>query len=85
MAEVYKKYPKNHEIATVYAQSLFMLEERRGYRAETPELERLHGVLTGVLDENISHPGACHLYIHATESTIDAGRALPASIVDSVA
>ena len=75
MAEVYKKYPKNHEIATVYAQSLFMLEERRGYRAETPELERLHGVLTGVLDENIAHPGACHLYIHATESTIDAGRA----------
>ena len=69
MAELYSKYSGNHEIATVYAQSLFMLEERRGYREYTPELNHLHGVLTGVLDENIAHPGACHLYIHATEST----------------
>lgn len=75
MAEVYSKYSKNHEIASIYAQSLFMLEERRGYRAETPALEHLHNVLTSVLDENIAHPGACHLYIHATESTNDPGRA----------
>ena len=89
MAEVYSKYSKNHEIASIYAQSLFMLEERRGYRAETPALEHLHNVLTSVLDENIAHPGACHLYIHATESTNDPGRAsadaLPGSLVDSVA
>ena len=77
VAGLYKKYPKNHEIATIYGQALFMLEERRGYRAETPELIRLHSVLTGVLDENISHPGACHLYIHATESTIMPERAVP--------
>ena len=75
MAELFSKYPGNHEIATVYAQSLFMLEERRGYREYTPELIHLHGVLTGVLDENIAHPGACHLYIHATESTSKPGDA----------
>ena len=75
MAEVFSKYSDNHDIATVYGQSLFMLEERRGYRKNTPELIHLHSILTGVLDENIAHPGACHLYIHATESTDQPGRA----------
>lgn len=75
MAEMFSKYSDNHEIATVYGQSLFMLEERRGYRKNTPELIHLHSILTGVLDENIAHPGACHLYIHATESTDRPGRA----------
>lgn len=70
MAEVYADYPDHHEVATVYAVALFMLEERRGNRdVEDPDLIRLHGVLTGVLDEDIAHPGACHLYIHATESS----------------
>ena len=77
MAKVYEKYPDNHDVAVVYAVALFMLEERRGYRDNAdPDLIYLHSVLTGVLDENISHPGACHLYIHATESSQTPGRAL---------
>jgi len=78
MAKVYEKYPGHHEVATVYAVALFMLEERRGYRdIDDPDVVYLLGVLTGVLDENVRNPGACHLYIHATESTRDPGRALP--------
>jgi tetratricopeptide (TPR) repeat protein len=70
MAMVYERYPRNHEVATVYAVALFMLEDRRGYRdIDDPDLIRLHGVLAKVLDEDIRHPGACHLYIHATESS----------------
>ena len=70
MAGVYAKYPNNHDVAAVYAVSLFLLENRRGYRdLADPDLQRLHGVLTGVLAEDIKHPGACHLYIHATESS----------------
>ena len=70
MAEVYAQYPDNHEVATVYAVALFMLENRRGYRdVNDPDLQHLHKVLLGVLDEDIRHPGACHLYIHATESS----------------
>lgn len=70
MAEVYERYPVHHEVATVYAVALFMLEERRGYRdLDDPDLVRLHRVLTGVLEEDTTHPGACHLYIHATESS----------------
>ena len=78
MAEVYAKYPDDHDVATVYAVALFMLEKRRGYRDnDDPNVIRLHGVLTKVLDEDLSHPGACHLYIHATESTPTPERALP--------
>ncbi|MBL6815247.1 MAG: hypothetical protein ISQ65_08395, partial [Pseudomonadales bacterium] len=70
MAAVYAEYPDNHDVAVVYAVSLFLLEERRGYRdLADPDLQRLHGVLTAVLNEDIQHPGACHLYIHATESS----------------
>jgi tetratricopeptide (TPR) repeat protein len=70
MAGVYAKYPNNHDVAAVYAVSLFLLENRRGYRdLADRDLQRLHGVLTGVLAEDIKHPGACHLYIHATESS----------------
>lgn len=70
MQVVYEKYPDHSEVAVVYAISIFLLEERRGYRdIGDPDLIRLHGVLTGVLNANVAHPGACHLYIHATESS----------------
>jgi tetratricopeptide (TPR) repeat protein len=78
MLILYEKYPDNHEVAVVYAVALFMLEERRGYRdINDPDLIRLHAVLTGVLDEDLAHPGACHLYIHATESSQNPELALP--------
>lgn len=70
MARVYAKYPDNHEVATIYAEALFLLEPRRGTRdMEDPDVIRLHRILEGVLEKNLRHPGACHLYIHATEST----------------
>ena len=78
MAAVYEKYPDSHEVAVVYAVALFMLEERRGHRdINDPDLIHLHVVLTGVLDEDITNPGACHLYIHATESSQKPELALP--------
>lgn len=78
MATVYEKHPDNHQVAVVYAVALFMLENRRGYRdVNDPELQHLHAVLLSVLDEDIRHPGACHLYIHATESSQHPEWALP--------
>ncbi|HWM28030.1 MAG TPA: hypothetical protein VNQ14_06200 [Woeseiaceae bacterium] len=78
MEEVYRKYPDNHDVATVYAVALFMLEKRQGYRdINDPDLMKLHGVLTKVLAEDLDHPGACHLYIHATESSQRPELALP--------
>ena len=70
MAGLSRKYPNDLNIATLYADALFLLEERRGYRRlEDPNVIRLHGVLESVLARDITHPGACHLYVHATEST----------------
>lgn len=78
MRDVYESYPGHHEVASVYAVALFMLEPRRGYRdLEDPAVQKLHAVLRGVLDNDIRHPGACHLYIHATESSQDPGLGLP--------
>lgn len=70
MAELYVRYSDDLTIATLYADALFLLEERRGYRdLNNPDVIRLHSVLASVLDRDILHPGACHLYVHATEST----------------
>ena len=70
MAELAARYPDDLDIQTLYADALFLLEERRGYRSlEDPNVIRLHNVLLGVLEQDIRHPGACHLLVHATEST----------------
>ena len=69
-------YPDDLDAVTLYADALFLLEPRRGTRdLNDPNVQRLHSVLESVLARNIKHPGACHLYIHATESTIDPGKA----------
>ena len=76
MRGVYETYPDDLDAATLYAEALFLLEPRRGTRdLDTPDVRRLHGVLEGILARDIRHPGACHLYIHATESTTEPGRA----------
>lgn len=76
MKKVYEQYPSDLDIGTLYAESLFLLEPRRGIRdLDKPGTKRLHAVLEGILKKDIKHPGACHLYIHATESTTDPGKA----------
>jgi tetratricopeptide (TPR) repeat protein len=76
MAEVHAAYPNDLDIATLYAEALFLLLPRRGTRdLEDPDVRRLHGVLEATLAKDVRHPGACHLYIHATESTSEPERA----------
>ena len=76
MKEVAEQYPEDLDAGTFYAEALFLLEPRRGYRDITdPDVQKLHAVLERVLEKDIQHPGACHLYIHATESTTDPGKA----------
>jgi tetratricopeptide (TPR) repeat protein len=76
MQKVSSQYPDDLEIATLYADALFLLEPRRGTRdVNDPNVHRLHQVLESILARDVRHPGACHLYVHATESTIVPGRA----------
>ncbi|HYB93865.1 MAG TPA: hypothetical protein VEC39_02755 [Vicinamibacterales bacterium] len=70
MAKVAKQYPDDLDAITLYADALFILEPRRGRRdLNAPNVKRLHGVLESALKIDPKHPGACHLYVHATEST----------------
>src|SRR5690606_8081038 len=76
MEQLAAKYPDDLDLVTLYGDALFLLEERRGTRdLDDPDVVRLHSVLTSVLERDIRHPGACHLYVHATESTSNPGLA----------
>ena len=76
MQVVAERYPEDLDAVTLYGEALFLLEPRRGTRdLNDPRVQRLHRVLEQVLAADITHPGACHLYIHATESTTDPGKA----------
>ncbi len=71
MRKVYEKYPDDLDAGTLYADALFLLEPRRGTRdVNAPNIKKLHSVLESVLAKDSKHPGACHLYVHATESTV---------------
>jgi tetratricopeptide (TPR) repeat protein len=70
MREVYEAYPDHLDVIAAYASSIFLLEPRRGTRdIADPDVIRLLAVLQDGLTQDIRHPGLCHLYIHATEST----------------
>lgn len=78
MADVYARFPDDLEVGTLYGESLMLLEPRRGtWPLEKASVRRIHRVLEETLSRDLSHPGACHLYVHATESTPDAGKAEP--------
>ena len=76
MRKLADTYSDDLDIVTLYGDALFLLEPRRGSRdVNDPNVQRLHKVLETVLSKDVKHPGACHLYVHATESTVVPGRA----------
>jgi tetratricopeptide (TPR) repeat protein len=76
MGRVAEAYPDDLDAQTLHADALFLLEPRRGTRdVASPSVQRLHRVLERILAKDINHPGACHLYVHATESTVVPERA----------
>jgi len=76
MGKLAEKYADDLDIVTLYGDALFLLEPRRGSRdVNNPNVQRLHKVLETVLAKDMKHPGACHLYVHATESTVVPERA----------
>jgi hypothetical protein len=76
MARVYAAFPADLDVGTLYAESLMLLEPRRGtWNIQNPDIRLIHTVLESVLKRDRSHPGACHLYVHATESTTQPGKA----------
>jgi tetratricopeptide (TPR) repeat protein len=70
MAALAARYPDDHEIAVLYAESLMDLRPW-DYWAEdgspNPGIAEALTSLEGVIAENEKHPGACHFFIHAVE------------------
>ena len=76
MADVYRAWPADLDAGTLYAEALMLIEPRRGnWDVAKPSVQMIHTVLEDVLRRDITHPGACHLFIHATESTAVPGKA----------
>lgn len=67
---VYASHPDDLDAGFLAGESLLLLQPRRGHKdANDPEIQEIHRVLESVLAQDVTHPGACHLYIHATEPT----------------
>lgn len=80
MREIAKKYPKDTDAATLFAEALMDLQpwDYWTYEGEAKgNTEEIVETLEAVLDKNKNHPGACHYYIHAVEASFEPERALP--------
>jgi tetratricopeptide (TPR) repeat protein len=72
MREVSRRFPDDLDVATLFAESMMDLipwsywKEDGGAKEETVEIMK---TLESVLSRNPDHPGAIHLYIHATEAS----------------
>ena len=76
MAEVYRAFPDDLDVGTMYAESIMLLNPTRAqYRMGDPFVQSFHRILEDVLAKDITHPGSCHLYVHGTEATEDPGKA----------
>jgi tetratricopeptide (TPR) repeat protein len=72
MGALHKKYPKDDDIATLYAESLMDLNPWKFWSRDgkpAPNTEKIVAVLESVLKRNPKHIGANHYYIHAVEAS----------------
>ena len=80
MKQAHEQFPADVDIATLYADALMNLHPWNLWLKDgtaqpwTPEILALLGK---ILAKNPSHPGAMHYYIHATEASKQAEKALP--------
>jgi tetratricopeptide (TPR) repeat protein len=79
MREVARRHPGDLDAATLFAESMMDLRpwnywapDGTGY----PGMDEVVATLAGALARNVNHPGACHFYIHAVESSTQPARAL---------
>ena len=77
MAEMYAKWPTDHEVATWYALSLLgtVRPADRGFRRQALAAS----IAQKVFAENPKHPGAAHFIIHAFDDPDHAPLGLPAA------
>lgn len=80
MHDINKRYPTDHKIATLYTAALMT---KSAWDYWTPDGKPRPGTLdavtalNGVLDQDLQHPGANHLFIHLLEDSQNPEGALP--------
>ena len=82
MAKVAAQFPKDDDIATLYAESVMDLSpwdywKKPAGREPNPQSVPIVPTLERVLARNPNHPGAIHFYIHAVEASDRPKRAEP--------
>lgn len=81
MGQLTKRYPKDQDIAVLYAESLMDLSPwdywASGGTKPKGRTGELVATLERVLKANPNHPGAIHYYIHTVEASADPKRAEP--------
>lgn len=82
MREVQKSYPQDDDIGVLFAESMMDLrpwDQWSPSGEEQPGTPEVLSNLEAVLERSPKHPGANHLYIHATEASPNPKRALPSA------
>ncbi|MCC6281067.1 MAG: tetratricopeptide repeat protein [Saprospiraceae bacterium] len=80
LKKVSEKYPDDHDIAALYAESLMNLHPWNLWLKTgepQPWTPQIIDILEGILRKNPRHAQAVHLYIHATEASSNPERCLP--------
>ncbi|WP_262691096.1 tetratricopeptide repeat protein [Kordiimonas aestuarii] len=81
MAALHAKYPKDQDIATMYAEALMDTSPwdywERDFTTPKPHIRRAIDTMEAVLAENPDHYGSIHLYIHLYEASSLATKAEP--------
>ncbi len=78
MGELWRKYPEDDDVGTLYADALMNLRSWSLWsKSGKPwrRTEEIIATLERVLELNVNHPGANHLYIHAIEPSPNPERA----------
>ncbi len=77
MREVAARFPDDQDVIALFAESLMVLHPWDLYPDGQlrPEGAEAIELLEGVLEKNLRHAGACHLYIHAVEPSDEPQRA----------
>jgi tetratricopeptide (TPR) repeat protein len=82
MKALHERYPDDADAAVLYAESLMVLRPWQLWTADgKPQegTEEIVKTLEAALQLDPNHTGANHYYIHATEASPNAGRALPSA------
>jgi len=82
MGKVWKAFPQDPDVGTLYAESLMMLRPWELYSTDGQPVEdtdKIVSTLEAVLSLQPDHPGANHLYVHAMEPSLTPEKALKAA------